>query len=79
MKLLKIEPGPRVGMLLNILLEDVLDDPKKNKKTVLTKRLKELHEMTDKDLHAFDADAKNKSAALEEEEVGKIKGKHKVK
>ena len=66
-------------MVLNILLEDVLDDPKKNKKTTLTKRVEELSRMTDGALKKLADEAKNKSSALEEEEVGKIKGKHKVK
>jgi tRNA nucleotidyltransferase (CCA-adding enzyme) len=79
MKILKIQPGPRVGMILNTLLEDVLDDPKKNKKAPLTKRAKELNSLSDAALIKLAADAKNKSAGLEEEEVKKIKGKHRVK
>ena len=79
MKIAGITPSPKVGMVLNILLEDVLDDPKKNKKTTLTKRVEELSRMTDGALKKLADEAKNKSSALEEEEVGKIKGKHKVK
>lgn len=41
---LKIEPGPKIGQLLDILLEEVLKDPKKNTKEYLTKRLLELND-----------------------------------
>ena len=47
MKLLKIKPGPKIGLLLNALLAEVLEDPKKNKKSYLQKRLKELNTLTD--------------------------------
>lgn len=79
MKIAEIPPGPRVGALLNILLEDVLDDPKKNIKKYLAERAKELAAMSDTELAKFAEEAKHKSAALEEEEVGKIKKKHYVK
>lgn len=42
MKLLDIPPGPKVGQVLNRLLEEVLDDPKHNTKAYLTERVKEL-------------------------------------
>lgn len=74
-----IPPGPRVGAFLNILLEDVLDDPKKNTKAYLSERVDALAKMTDAQLGALSRDAKNKSAALEEEEVEKIKDRHRVK
>ena len=79
MKATELKPGPRVGMLLNALFEEVLDDPKKNKKATLTRRVKELAELKDSELKKMADEAKNKSAGLEEEEVKKIKGKHKVK
>jgi len=50
MELLKIEPGPKIGLLLNALLAEVLEDPKLNKKVYLTKRVKELNKMSDKKL-----------------------------
>ena len=37
-------------MLLNALLAEVLEDPKKNKKAYLQKRLKELNKLSDADL-----------------------------
>ena len=79
MKLAALEPGPKVGMLLNILLEEVLDNPKLNTKVLLDKRAGELAHMTERELKALADGARHKSMALEEEEVGKIKNKHKVK
>ena len=50
MKAAGITPGPKVGLLLHALMEEVLDDPKKNKKMYLKKRVKELLELSDKKL-----------------------------
>lgn len=79
MKIAEIQPGPKVGGLLNILLEEVLDDPKKNTKVYLRERIGQLSKMSDKELKVIADEAKHKSAGLEEEEVGKIKKKHWVK
>ena len=37
-----VSAGPKVGEILNCLLEEVLDDPKKNDREYLLKRLDEL-------------------------------------
>ncbi len=79
MKIAGIEPGPKVGALLNVLLEEVLDDPKRNTKKHLIGRTGELAKMTEKELAKLASTAKNKSSALEEEKVGEIKKKHWVK
>jgi poly(A) polymerase/tRNA nucleotidyltransferase (CCA-adding enzyme) len=50
MKLLKIKPGPKIGLLLNALLAEVLEDPQKNTKAWLTKKLKELNKLTELEL-----------------------------
>jgi poly(A) polymerase/tRNA nucleotidyltransferase (CCA-adding enzyme) len=42
MKLLKIPPGPKIGEILNALLEEILDDPKRNTREDLEKRIIEL-------------------------------------
>ncbi|MEK9171044.1 MAG: CCA tRNA nucleotidyltransferase, partial [Patescibacteria group bacterium] len=49
-KILKIEPGPRIGYILNILLDEVLDDPEKNKKEYLTDQVLKLDEKPLKEL-----------------------------
>ena len=33
MKELKFKPGPKIGAILDVLLSEVIEDPKKNKKT----------------------------------------------
>ncbi|MEK9174491.1 MAG: HD domain-containing protein, partial [Patescibacteria group bacterium] len=43
MQALTIEPGPKVGYILNALLEEVIDDPERNKKENLLERIKELN------------------------------------
>ncbi len=50
MKMLDLKPSPKVGLLLNASLAEVLDDPKKNTKKYLKKRVKELSQMSDADL-----------------------------
>lgn len=79
MEIAGISPGPKVGALLNILLEDVLDDPKRNTKKYLTERVKALSAMKEKELKKLADEAKNKSSALENEKVAEIKKKHWVK
>ncbi len=48
MKKLKMKPGPKVGEILNYLLERVLDEPKKNSSTMLEKLAKQYYQETKK-------------------------------
>jgi poly(A) polymerase/tRNA nucleotidyltransferase (CCA-adding enzyme) len=50
MEILKIKPGPKVGQILSVLLNLVIEDPKKNKKDVLKKEINRLGVLADKDL-----------------------------
>ncbi len=45
-----ISPGPKVGYILTILLEEVLDDPSLNEREVLIRRIKDLAQLEDKKL-----------------------------
>jgi len=76
MRIAGMPPGPKIGFLLNILLEEVIDDPTRNRKKILEERVKELGAMIDEELQKLAADAKQKAIALEEQEVGVIKQKH---
>ncbi len=38
----KIQPGPKMGAILDVLLSEVIEDPKKNNRQYLIKRAKEL-------------------------------------
>jgi len=76
MKVLKIKPGPKIGAILNILLAEVVEKPKKNTKNYLEKRAKELDKAELKELYSL---AKNKIREKKEEEDLKIKGKYWIK
>ena len=78
-KITKSNPGPKIGHILNILLEEVLDEPKKNTKDYLEPRVIELYKLEETELKTIAAQAKNKKEKLEEEEIEKIRGKHFVK
>lgn len=71
MRILKIKPGPRVGLILNALLSEVLDDPKKNKKEYLEKRIKELGKLSDEELKKFQKKVEEKKMEIELEEKRK--------
>lgn len=58
MKLLDIAPGPRVGLILNAMLGEVLDDPKKNDHDYLVSRAKDLNKMKDEELKQLNPDVK---------------------
>ncbi|MFA5173114.1 MAG: HD domain-containing protein [Candidatus Paceibacterota bacterium] len=79
MKLLKINPSPKVGMVLNALLDEVMETPEKNDKKILEKRAKELNKLSDEELAALMAESKKKQAAFEAAVDEEIKGRHYIK
>ncbi len=76
---LGMKPGPRMGWILHALLEEVLDDPKKNSRDYLDKQVGELEKLSDKDLRALGEKARETKEAMEDEEVAKLHAKHGVK
>jgi hypothetical protein len=71
-------PGPRVGWILHALLEEVLEDPQKNTREYLLEKSRILSSMETsalKDMGEAGKDAQNEA---EEQELSKIKAKHKV-
>jgi len=76
MKLLKIEPGPKVGAILDVLLSEIIEEPKKNDKKKLEKRVKELDKENLEKLREL---AKGKIEEKKEEEDLKIREKHWIK
>jgi len=60
MQTLKIPPGPMIGQILQILLGEVLDDPSRNKKEYLLKRVKELGKLDQETLKKESLEAKKK-------------------
>ena len=78
MKILKIEPGPKIGYILNILLDEVLDDPQKNKKEYLTSQILKLDKKPLKELEKMYQIAQAKTQEVAEEEFRSIKNKYRV-
>jgi len=79
MELLNIQPGPKVGFILNILLEEVLDDPKRNEKEYLSKRAVEIYKLSDKELKKLSDKAKESKEEFESGEEEEMKKKYWVK
>lgn len=79
MELLRIEPGPKVGQLLAILLDDVLDDPRLNTKKYLTARIKELGDLSEEALSEVSETAKEKNMQFDKAGDESIKEKYWVK
>jgi len=74
-----IQPGRRMGWILNALLEEVLDDPSKNNKGHLIELAKSLNILGDDELRTLGERGKEKKEKLEEEELEKLHEKHGVK
>ncbi len=75
---LKIKAGPRMGWILSALLEEVLDDPKKNTKEHLSELVASLNMLGDEELKTLGERGKEKKEKLEEEEIDKLHKKHGV-
>jgi poly(A) polymerase/tRNA nucleotidyltransferase (CCA-adding enzyme) len=78
MKLIKVTSGPKIGWILNALLEEVLEEPKKNDKKYLSDKAKELAKLSDKELQKISEQARDKKDELEEEIDESIKRKYNV-
>jgi tRNA nucleotidyltransferase (CCA-adding enzyme) len=65
MSVLKIEPGRKVGLILDVLLGEVLEDPKKNDKEFLEKEILRIGKLEDKDLILLSQKAKKEREKVE--------------
>lgn len=79
MEFLNLKPSPRVGMILNALLEKVMDKPELNDEALLKKEAEKLNKLSDKELSALMAESKKKQAAFESAVDEDIKGRHYIK
>ena len=79
MRLGGLTPSPKVGWILAILLEEVLDDPARNAEDALTARIKELNALTDVELKSLAAKARDKKEEFERGAEEEIKEKFHVK
>ncbi len=74
-----VEPGPRIGWALNALLEEVLEDPKRNTETYLDEKTAQLLALSDTELRALGESGKKSREVREEAEVNDILSKHHVR
>jgi tRNA nucleotidyltransferase (CCA-adding enzyme) len=65
MEILKIEPGPKVGMILDVLLGEVLENPEKNKKEILEKEIERLGKLSEKELKNLTQKARQEREKIE--------------
>jgi hypothetical protein len=79
MEILDIKPGPKIGNILNALMEEVLEDPKLNTEEYLVQRVGELNLLSEEELKSIADKGKNKLKSQEEEELSHIRQKYKVK
>ena len=75
MKILDIQPGPKIGQILHILLDEVLDDSERNAEKWLEKRVKELGKLSEQELVKLGDKAKTKKDQLEWQEISEIREK----
>ncbi|MBI2591318.1 MAG: CCA tRNA nucleotidyltransferase [Candidatus Brennerbacteria bacterium] len=79
MRIAGIQPGPKVGWILGILLEEVLDDPKKNIIENLEIIIKNLAKLPDEELKNLSKKAREKKDEFEGGIEEEIKKKYYVK
>lgn len=72
MKVFHEKPGPRIGWTLNALLEEVLDDPKRNTEDYLDDRTEALLSLSDQELLKLGESGKKKREEREEAELQEI-------
>lgn len=76
MEELGLEPGPKIGAILDVLLSEVIEDPKLNEREHLLKRARELK---DNNLAQLREQARDVIEEKQEEEDRKIRRQYKVK
>lgn len=78
MNLTKTTPGPHIGFILEILLSEVLEDPKLNVREYLETRVRELHALDSNELSKLGKEARLKNQSEEEKEIEKIRSDYHV-
>ncbi|MCK9393853.1 MAG: HD domain-containing protein [Candidatus Paceibacterota bacterium] len=76
MELFRLKPSPRVGWLLEVLLEEILKDPSKNSREALLKRLNALSSLSDEDLKKLSLQAKEEVGEIRSDEDKRTKKKY---
>jgi poly(A) polymerase/tRNA nucleotidyltransferase (CCA-adding enzyme) len=76
MKILAIQPGPKVGQILDILLGYVLEDPKKNEREFLLKEIKNLGKLSDEKLKEMAQKSRKEREKIEQKRDEMTKRKY---
>lgn len=79
MNILAIKPGPTIGKILEVLLQEVIDDPLQNSREALTERVRALGDLSDEELGRMAELAESKVEMLEDQREGEIKQRYYVK
>ncbi len=79
MKLLGISPGPKIGWILSILLEEVLDDPTRNERENLESRILKLGKLSDEELEKIARKSKERKEEFESGMEEEMKKRHHVR
>jgi len=75
----EIQPGRKLGYILKALMAETLETPENNNESYLRQRVAELITMSEGDLKVKAADGEDAMFKAEEEELRKIRRKHKVR
>ncbi len=73
-----VNPGPKIGYILNALLEEVLDDSAKNTAEYLDLQTEKLLRLPGEELEKLGKSGKEKRGVAEDEEIRRIMEKHRV-
>lgn len=79
MEALDVKPGPVLGQLLAILLEEVIDDPSKNEKEILLERAKQIFALPDGERAKLTQQAKERAEEHEESLDEDLRRQHRVR
>lgn len=79
MQIAGIESGPKVGQILNILLDEVIEDPSKNNIENLKFKIKDLGKLSESELEKLSKKAKERKEEFESGIEAEMKSKYFVK
>jgi hypothetical protein len=74
-----VTPGPKIGLILNALMGEVIEDPKLNTEELLISRIAEMVKIDLKELKILAEKGKDTLKEMDEEVIKDINKKHKVR
>jgi len=79
MEITGLKPGPEIGFILHILLDEILDNPALNEEGYTRNRAVELSKLPIKELHKLGKAAKDRKGEEEKKKITEIRNKYWVK